>query len=469
MKNVRLFKSSGAVLAAVTFTITALAVLGTGAFTAWADPEGSGDQGNGAPAVNIVSPDEGAMFLVGTKIPIHAFAINFTDSVSSVQFFAGSNSLGTVTNFLLADREHNVELASFNWSNSVAGDYALTAVATDAAGVSVTSAPVDISVVTNFPPVVHIVKPCNNSYILGPTNVTILASASDPDGTIASVTFFAGTNNLGSVTNPPAVVLTNGENVYPVRLNGYSLTWSNAPLGTFILRAVATDNSGIMSTSAPVTLNIVTDLPPVVCIVRPENHACFWSPANITLTASASDPAGGSVSNVEFFANGASVGTVTNGQSVTNRGTVKTYFTLEWNYVLTSNYVVTAVATDSDGESTTSAPVVITVKTPPPPSVRIANPHNGEQFKAPRNNINIVAIPSNFVNPIASITFLAGTNVLDVESGKHWTANYHWRNVPAGNYSLTVIARDVAGASATSAPPVNIVVTTNRPPAFGRN
>jgi len=45
------------------------------------------------------------------------------------------------------------------WSNVLAGNYALTAVATDASGTVVTSAPVSIIVVSNWPPTVSIYAP----------------------------------------------------------------------------------------------------------------------------------------------------------------------------------------------------------------------------------------------------------------------------------------------------------------------
>jgi hypothetical protein len=62
-----------------------------------------------------------------------------------VQYFAGTKSLGVVTNgpsFCL------------DWTNVPAGAYVLTATAKDVAGTNtVTSAPVDITVKTNQPPI----------------------------------------------------------------------------------------------------------------------------------------------------------------------------------------------------------------------------------------------------------------------------------------------------------------------------
>ena len=62
-----------------------------------------------------------------------------------------------------------------------------------------------------------------------------------------------------------------------------------------------------------------------------------------------------------------------------------------------------------------------------------------------------------FTNPIAQVKFLSGTTVLSVSN----TPSFYWKNVQAGAYSLTAVATDTGGISATS-PPVSITVTTNR-------
>jgi hypothetical protein len=94
-----------------------------------------------------------------------------------------------------------------------------------------------------------VTSPANNAYVLAPATVTLRATASDNDGTIAQVDFLANGVDVGATTNSP-----------------YSFTWTNVSEGTYFLRAVATDNSGLMGTSAPVVLNVVTSLP--VFLVR---------------------------------------------------------------------------------------------------------------------------------------------------------------------------------------------------------
>jgi hypothetical protein len=90
---------------------------------------------------------------------------------------------------------------------------------------------------TNVPPVISWVVPANNSTFIQPKTITLTASATDADGTVTNVAFFNGTTLLGNVTTGVG--------------NQYSLTWSNAAVGSYTLSARATDNSGATNTSPP--------------------------------------------------------------------------------------------------------------------------------------------------------------------------------------------------------------------------
>ncbi len=420
---------------------------------------------NGPPSVRIVTPQEGAELLFGRTIHICALSLNFTGAVARVQFFAGTNLLGVVTNGPIVSGPQPCgmprrDYSCLTWSNAATGAYTLSAAATDVAGNSATSAPVDITVVTNLQPRVRIVRPCDGAIIRGPTNITICASAFDPDGTVARVRFFQGTNSLGVVTNTPTVWVTNDHGVFPIRQTTYSLTWTNVPPGAYSLTAEAIDNVGASTLSAAVDITVVTNLPPFVRIAQPQNGARFFSPANLSICAAAKDP-DGTVARVEFFQGTNSLGVVTTGTTVTNgHDGVQTLYCLTWSNVPPATYSLKAVATDNVGASSASLPVSVTVVVPPPPMVKIVYPENGARFFAPAN-IYIATTTRYFTNPIASVRFLAGTNTLGVVTNSSWPT-FCWRNVSPGAYSLTAVATDTASRSATSAP-VNITVVTNRP------
>jgi hypothetical protein len=89
----------------------------------------------------------------------------------------------------------------------------------------------------NAPPTVDITGPTNGATFTEPASITITAAATDSDGTVARVDFFAGATLLGTVTNAGN--------------NSFSLTWSNVVAGSYSLTATATDNGGGASTPSP--------------------------------------------------------------------------------------------------------------------------------------------------------------------------------------------------------------------------
>jgi hypothetical protein len=100
-------------------------------------------------------------------------------------------------------------------------------------------------------PTVTMTSPTNNTFFLAPANVLLRANATDNDGSIARVEYFEYFEDfkIGEGTTAP-----------------YSLIWSNRAVGTYGVFAVATDDSGLKATSAPVVINVVTSLP--VLLVR---------------------------------------------------------------------------------------------------------------------------------------------------------------------------------------------------------
>src|SRR5262245_13447010 len=52
---------------------------------------------------------------------------------------------------------------------------------------------------TNVPPLVTILSPADGTVLAAPTNLFIDARATDPDGTIATLAWFSGTNRLAEI------------------------------------------------------------------------------------------------------------------------------------------------------------------------------------------------------------------------------------------------------------------------------
>jgi uncharacterized protein (DUF2141 family) len=220
-----------------------------------------------------------------------------------------------------------------------------------------------------------------------------------------------------------------------------------------------------MTTSEPVDISVVTNLPPRVKLESPYDGASYFAPATVAICAAASDP-DGTVVSVEFLAGTNILGVVTNGIAVTNRECKYDLFCFTWSGVAKGSYTLTAVVTDNGGAKSTSAPVGITVLPPPPPAVKITSPDSGDVFLAPAN-IWICSATRYFPDAVASVQYFTGTKSLGVfTNGPSFC--FHWTNVPPGAYTLTATAKDVAGTNTVTSPPVGITVKTNSPPTWRR-
>src|SRR6266481_3927635 len=155
------------------------------------------NDGTNGPFVRITTPNDGAVFPAPANIPICADAGEIGGIVSTVEFFAGTNSIGIKTNNPYGAGPVNP--FCLVWSNVLAGDYVLTAKATDTNGLSAVSDPVHVSVlsISNIPPVVRITSPASGTIFRAPVNIPIFAFARDIDDAVISVEFFADTNSLG--------------------------------------------------------------------------------------------------------------------------------------------------------------------------------------------------------------------------------------------------------------------------------
>ena len=192
------------------------------------------------PNVAITSPTNSAFFTAPANVTITASASDTDGSVTNVAFLDGSTLLGQTN-----DTPYTIT------ASLATGAHALTAVATDNAGLSTTSAFVNVSVsVANHPPSVTITNPADNAVFGNTDTITVQATASDSDGSVTNVQLYDG------------AVLLHSFAVGPYSFAGKSISGSFA-LGTNTLTAVATDNLGASTTSAPVHVIIARYLPPI--------------------------------------------------------------------------------------------------------------------------------------------------------------------------------------------------------------
>jgi len=282
---------------------------------------------NQAPIVTITSPIEGSRFASGSPVNLTAVASDADGFVSAVEYRL-NDSGGT-----LVGRSTSPPFPA-TWPDASAGSYAIVAVATDDRAAKTTSTAVHVSIDANVVPSVSIIAPVANSVYKAPATIVLSASATDRDGSIAKIDYFAGGAKVGSANAAP-----------------YTSIWSNVAAGSYVLTAQATDNRGATSTSAPVPIVVTTNSPPSITL-RPLGGEDYFAPASIVLNADASD-SDGTIARVEFRANGAIVGVATAAP-----------YSYAWNGIGTGSYSITATAVDDQGATTTTAPMSATIEGP---------------------------------------------------------------------------------------------------------
>jgi RHS repeat-associated protein len=376
---------------------------------------------NQLPQVSLASDSPLAATPLGS-FNLMAQASDADGNVSQVDFYNGSTLLGSVTN------SGNGAPYVFTWDGVATGTYSLTAKATDDRGGVVTSAAISVRV--NNPPNVALTTPQDGSLLATPTDLILNAQASDSDGTIAKVDFYQGSTLIGSQNAAP-----------------YTFTLTNAAPGSYTFTAQATDDSGAVTTSQPVS--IVIDAPPSITLSS--TPTSLVAPGSVQLSAQASD-ADGRIAQVDFYNGNALIGSVTNGSN-------GAYTTL-WNGIAAGSYSLTAVATDNAGLQSTSAAQSITVLPNQPPTVSLSVPSTG--LVAPAN-LTLTANAGDADGQVVKVEFYNGSTLLGSTSQAPFTTP--WNAIAAGAYSLTAKVTDDKGATTISSP-VSLTIAANQPPTI---
>lgn len=183
---------------------------------------------------------------------------------------------------------------------------------------------------------------------------------------------------------------------------------------------------------------------PTIRINAPVERDIFVTPASVTINAEADDP-NGSVTKVDFYSGNTIIATDNTAP-----------YSFVWNNPPVKVDTLTAIATDNEGATSTSGPVIIFVSAAgnTAPSAAITSPLNNSTFLTPAS----ITINANVTDPTGSIylvEFYNGTTLLGTAISSPYT--FIWNGAPAGSYQLTAKAIDNGGLTATSAA-VNITV-----------
>ncbi len=230
----------------------------------------------------------------------------------------------------------NDTTASLNWSGLERGkNYEWYVAANDGVN-TVSSAPSSFSTATGTAPTVTLDSPLALATFSSPATISLSATPSDTDGSVVRVEFYNGGTKIGEDFEAP-----------------YEFTWSGVGVGNYSLSAIAVDDSGLTAVSNGAAVTVEPgDRLPVIALTAPAAGTLLEAPASVTLAATATDTEG-PVAKVEFFSG--LLNPVLLGQDTEEP------FTLDLTNVGAGAYTYTAKATDSLGQTTTSAPVTITI------------------------------------------------------------------------------------------------------------
>ncbi|HEX8739690.1 MAG TPA: Ig-like domain-containing protein, partial [Casimicrobiaceae bacterium] len=299
---------------------------------------------------------------------------------------------------------------------------------------SVQSGSTDRMLVTkaaNKPPTATLTAPLAGSTFTTGSDITVSASASDSDGSIARVDFYRnGSTLIGTATTSP-----------------YTIAWSKVVAGSHSLTARAFDNRNGSTTSAPVVVNVVDNQSPTVIITNPADGAFYAAGSPITLTADARD-GDGSIARLEFLDRATTIAVL---------GAAP--WTWTWSDAAPGPHALTARATDDRGAVTTSGAVNMIIGAPP--RVVVAAPAPCTVADAPIDFLVTVDVYS-ASSAIASVEVFDGSTSVGAVLQPPW--RFVIANAGAGTHSITARATDAHGLSATSRPAIVEVRAANQPP-----
>lgn len=222
------------------------------------------DDGITRATLEITAPAQNAHFAAGQAIPIDALAIDVDGAMTGIDFYAGSQKIGSsVINFIVQPEPGTPIMHHFTWTGAPAGTHHLTTQGTSTHGTPVLSAPVTIIVGGNDNqlPRVALTSPSDGTQFPSGSPVELVAAATDPDGYVNYAEFFANGHKLGDVGLDFLVPPPDGET------QTFSFTWRDAPPGSHALTVRVRDDNGAQGVSAPVTITVsAADGLPVIVV-----------------------------------------------------------------------------------------------------------------------------------------------------------------------------------------------------------
>ena len=268
------------------------------------------------PTISISTPTSGST-LTG-DVPVTA---SVSADTSSVQFKVDGNSIGAA-----------VTSAPFDFSLDTTklsdGAHSLTAVASDPAGQTTTSAAIHITTKNSGGPTISITSPISGATISGTISIVTSVSSSTTKVQLK----VDGSDSGAAVTTAPF---------------SFSLNTATLSNGSHSLTAVASNSGGKIATSAAVAVTVNNASAPSIAITSPVSGTTILGTTTVATSVSAN------TTKVQFRVDGAN-----SGAAVT---TAPFSFALNTTTLSNGSHSLSAVASNSSAQTTTSAAVAVTV------------------------------------------------------------------------------------------------------------
>jgi hypothetical protein len=423
------------------------------------------------PTVSIATPGNNANLQTLSAVNLVANAFDTDGTIASVEFYLGDVSIGLAPR----DQTSNAYRLVYNFANAnisaitpdAQGRYpiGLYAIARDNSGNQTVSTTINLLLVPSTSSAPSITIAASITTVTAGTPLTLLANAIDPDGSIASVQYFAN-----------GVAIAGGTST----TSPYTVNYTPNAAGRINVYGVATDDTGNTAVSSSVVITVTGNTAPVVSLARPtDNSTISTTGVPVFLEATASDADVGQTLAVIFLGNGAQIATGT------RLGTTSTYRAV-WTPTTANTYTITARATDSANAAVTSPfgrTVVVNNVIGLSPTIAINAPANGAtvtsastgDFRATATDADgIITAVEFFVNRVS-----IGQATRD-QASNLWRTTGTFGSLNPGSYEVVAIATDSAGnlaasgtnnitvSSATSAAPTINIASDKSTVAFSQ-
>ncbi len=242
---------------------------------------------NTAPVVAIVNPDEDQQFNQGEVINLAAEASDSDGTITEVEFYLNSQLVGSVSS-----QPYEIQA-----SGLAPGVYTVVARAIDNDGAATSSAVVNFTVVAVDPSVTTVsATSVNKTSAILNGDVTVIGSTPLTQRGFQYGTTTSYGSTVGNATS---------------QTGAYSVSVSGLTCGTtYHYRAIATNTSGTGYGVDKTFTTSVCPAPPTVVITAPTNNQVFGAKTTSVSLAAVATSLTSEIARVEFFVDGAYVGTV---------------------------------------------------------------------------------------------------------------------------------------------------------------